>query len=76
MYFKTHLFNTYFSMYLSIAVYYRIYVKIYSGHNCGTTVNVMFIIFMLHDVKLFDDFGKFLMRHAAIYYRLSTRVNQ
>ena len=32
--------------------------------------------FMLHDVKLFDDFGKFLIQHTAIYYRRSTRLNQ
>ena len=34
------------------------------------------VSFMLHGVKLFDDFGKFLIRHTAIYYRRSTRLNQ
>ena len=48
----------------------------YTGHNYGTTVNMMLISFMLHGVKLFDDFGKFLIRHTAIYYRRSTRLNQ
>ena len=35
----------------------------------GTTVNMMLISFMVHGVKLFDDLGKFLIRHTAIYYR-------
>ena len=46
------------------------------GSQLWITVNMMLIIFMLHGVKLFNDFGKFLMRHTAIYYRRSTRLNQ
>ena len=36
----------------------------------------MLIIIMLHGVKLFDDFGKFLIRHTTIYHHRSTRLNQ
>ena len=36
----------------------------------------MLVNFMYHDVKLFDDFRKFLIRHTAIYYLIAYKLEK
>ena len=41
-------------------------LDLYAGYNCGTTANMMLIIFMLHGVKLFDNIVDQLARTNSV----------